>query len=139
MQRIRTATVALAALLAVTAGAARAEDKKADKAKATKPTGTWVRSLGGENKITFAFQGDTLKVTVANGGEKIEVETAYGVTKTGTLFGVITHKTGDGGPNEGDLFSFKFQLGDGTMTVSDLKPDNAEAKQLIEGEYKKEK
>jgi hypothetical protein len=139
MAMIRTLPVALAALLALAAGTAPGDDKKADKAKSTKPTGTWVRDLGGENKVTFEIKGDSLKVLVATGGEKIEAEAAYGVTSTGTLFGIITKKASDAGPPEGEMFNFKFKLADNVMTVSDLHPDNAEAKQLVEGEYKKQK
>jgi hypothetical protein len=135
MLTIRT----LAAVLALTAGVAHAEDKKSDKPKSAKPVGTWVRDLGGDNKITFAIKGDTLSVTVNNGGQTLSAEASYGVTKSGTLFGIITEKKGDGGPAEGDLFSFKIAVSGDRMTVTDLKPDSGEAKGLVEGEYKKQK
>src|SRR5947209_16069531 len=92
------AAVAVALALATTA---TAEDKKAGK-----PQGTWVRDLGGDNKITLTFKGDTMTGIIAAGGGNIEFDASIGQTKAGRIFGIITKtkKSGDGGPSEGDLF-----------------------------------
>jgi hypothetical protein len=131
-----TWTAAVLALAVLAGGLARAEDKKP-----TKPAGTWVRELGGDNKLTFTFKGDTMTGTIAAGGGMIEFEAAIGVTTTGKVFGVMTKvkKPGDGGPSEGDLFSFDFTVKGDTAELADLKGTHVspEAKQSVEGEYKK--
>jgi hypothetical protein len=118
-----------------------AEDEKG---KAKKPVGTWKRTVG-DNSVTFEIQADTLKCTIGLSGNSIEVEADYSVSKDGVLFGRIskvTKKGTDGGPSEGDLFSFKVAVDKDTMTTSELKSsagDVGDAKELFEGEYKKEK
>ena len=106
-----------------------------------KPLGTWTRSAG-DAEVTFAVKAERLKVTLKRGGATVEADVDYGVSKDGVLFGRVNKVTKTGtndGPDEGDLFSFKFTVVDGKMTVEELKgkSDSAEAKQLIEGEYKK--
>ena len=134
MARCSVAAV-LAVLLAAPAGLA--DDKKAE---VKKPLGTWVREVGG-NTVSFTFEADALQCVITNaGGERIIVTAPYGVAEGDTIFGLITkvEKTG-GGPEKGELFSFRFQLDKDKLTLSDLKStaDREEAKQLVQGEYKK--
>jgi hypothetical protein len=135
MRKLMIGALALAAVSAAVGAAA--EDKKP-----AKPSGTWVRDLGGDNKITFSFKGEVMTGTIQVGGGAIEFEAAYGVTKTGTVFGTLTKvkKPGDEGPSEGDLFSFDFAVKGAKAELTNLKGTNvnAEAKQAVEGEYKKE-
>src|SRR5262249_23587016 len=137
MRATLAAAVAVAVAVLVAAGAA-AEDKKGQK----KPAGTWVRDLGGDNKITFTFKGDTMTGAIKTGDGTIEFEGTIGPTKSGTISGIVTKvkKPGDGGPSEGDLFSFDSAVKGGTAELSNLKGTSvtAEAKQAVEGEYKKE-
>ncbi|SRR6266851_9146934 len=127
----------LAVLLAVYAGLA--EDKKAE---VKKPLGAWTRELAG-NTVTFTFEADALKCVITNsGGETITVLAAYGVAEGDTVFGLITkvEKTGtNSGPEKGELFSFRFKADKDALTLSELKgsSEREEAKQLIQGEYKK--
>jgi hypothetical protein len=126
-------TVVVALVVVAAAGAADAPAKK--------PIGTWARGLG-ENKVTFQFKADSLTCVITNGSATLEVEADYGVTKDGVIYGIITkaeRKGVDGGPEKGELFSFQVKIDKETITISDLKgTDNAEAKQLIQGEYKKQ-
>ena len=118
-----------------------AEDKP--KAKAVKkPVGTWVREADGWT-ITFGIKDDELTLDMKDGdGKTIRCEAAYAVTKTGVLFATmlkVTKKGIDTPADKGDLFSFAFSVNDKEMTVSDLKGShvNDDARQLIEGVYKK--
>jgi hypothetical protein len=110
----------------------------AEDAAAKKPAGSWARKAG-DMTITFTFKADSLEVKVTNGAT-IDIQADYGLTKDGTLFGIITKatKTGTDGPNEGDLFSFRVKLEKDTLTISDLKgtAGGEGAKNAVEGEYK---
>jgi hypothetical protein len=106
---------------------------------AKKPAGSWTRKAG-DMTITFTFKADTLEARVTN-GSTIVVQADYGVTKDGTLFGIITKAKKEGtadGPNEGDLFSFRVKVEKDTLTLSDLKgtAGGEGAKNAVEGEYK---
>jgi hypothetical protein len=106
---------------------------------ARKPTGSWTRKAG-DMTITFTFKADTLEARVTDGAT-VEIQADYGLTKDGTLFGIITKptKTGtDQGPSEGDLFSFRIKVEKDTLTISDLKgtAGGEGAKNAVEGEYK---
>jgi uncharacterized lipoprotein YbaY len=108
-------------------------------APAKKPAGSWTRKAG-DMTITFTFKADSLEARVSN-GTTIEVQADYGLTKDGTLFGIVTKatKTGtDQGPSEGDLFSFRVKVEKDTLTISDLKgtAGGEGAKNAVEGEYK---
>jgi hypothetical protein len=62
------------------------------------------------------------------------------VTKDGTVFGIVTKVTKNGtseGPTEGDLFRFQFSPDKKQATLKDLKPGGEEARQLLEGDYKR--
>jgi hypothetical protein len=136
MARVTTAAVAMLFLLvSVTLGADETGAKK-------RLAGTWTRTVG-DHSITFAFKGDTLHAVLKNGDHTAEIHADYGVSQDGVLFGRISKVTNEGGngPNEGDLFSFRVKVDNNTLTVSDLKTpqDSAEAKDLVEGEYQKEK
>jgi hypothetical protein len=136
----RGVTVALALALACAAPLAAAD--KAEKAK--KPVGTWTRTQG-EATVTFDIKADGLTVTLAGGADRsIEVVADYGLSKDGVLFGRVskaTKKGVDGGPEEGDLFSFRFKAEKDKFTISDLNSPktNDEARKLVEGEYEKKK
>ncbi|MFL5240960.1 MAG: hypothetical protein ACJ8FY_02540 [Gemmataceae bacterium] len=133
----RTVAIGLSTLALMFVNSARAEEKSPKK-----PLGAWTRTSG-DQKITFDFKSDALLVTIAAGNETIKVDADYGVTKDGRVFGIITKvtKPGEGGPSEGDLFSFKFTAVDNKMTIEDLKgtKHSGEAEQLVHGEYEKEK
>src|SRR5262249_26531701 len=106
-----------------------------------RPVGTWKRALG-DNSITFMIKADTLRVVLKAGGNTKEVEADYGVSKDGVLFGRIHQVRPEGdGPAGGDLFSFRFQVDGDKFTLSELKTphDSAEAKELVQGEYQKQK
>jgi hypothetical protein len=136
MARVTTAAVATVFLL-VTATPG-ADDKGTKKALA----GTWTRTVG-EHTITFIFKGDTLHTVLKNGDQTAEIDADYGLSKEGVLFGRISKVSNEGGdgPSKGDLFSFRFEIDDNTLTVSDLKThnDSAEARDLVQGEYRKQK
>jgi hypothetical protein len=135
---MRLTTMALAMLLLLVGSMPGADVKEAGKRK---PVGTWKRTVG-DHAITFQIKGDSLQV-ILKGGENVkEIDADYGVSKDGVLFGRISKVKQEGdGPSEGDLFSFRFKIDNHTMTVSELKThnDSAEAKQLVEGEYQKQK
>ena len=134
----RVTTVALATLLVLVSGAAGVDEKGTAKSR---PVGIWKRSAG-DNSITFTIKGDTLHVVVKAGGNTTEVDADYGVSKDEVLFARINQSKKEGdGPSEGDLFSFRFRVENDTLTVSELKThnDSAEAKELVQGEYKRQK
>lgn len=134
---VRSAIAVLAlVVVTVTAGAD-------DKVK--KPVGTWVRESGA-NKVTFVIKADKMTVTLHTCNGDLAVEASYEAEKDGEMKAKITkiEKNDIGaGIEEGHKFSFKHKLADGTMTISDLKGNEGNdaeegAKQLVEGEYKKE-
>jgi hypothetical protein len=110
--------------------------------KTKKPLGTWIKS-GGDVEVKFHFEADTLRCTISAMGLVIDVDGDYGMSKDGTIFGRLSkvEKKGiDGGPKAGDLFTFRVKMKDNVLTISNLGPeDNADARQLIEGDYKKKK
>jgi hypothetical protein len=132
----------LTAVVLVSALPADDKDKK-DK-KDNKPIGIWTREVD-EAKVKFEFKKDKLIFHLKNSQGTIDVEATYEVTKEGLLKGKITkvEKKGiDGGPDEGDTFSFKFKVKGDTFTLSELKDKDdkqveGEPKTLIEGDYKK--
>jgi hypothetical protein len=67
------------------------------------------------------------------------VDSRYGVTPDGILFGVVTNVEKVQGIEKGELFSFHFKVENGTLTVDELKStaDVSQAKQLVQGDYKK--
>jgi hypothetical protein len=133
----RMTTMALALLLVAGSALCGADEKPAGKSK---PVGTWKRTAG-DHSITFTFKADTLRVVLNAGGNTKEVEADYGVSKDGVLFGRISHARPEGdGPSEGDLFSFRIRVDKDVLTVSELKTphDSAEAKELVQGEYRKQ-
>ena len=121
-----------------------AADKPAAAATSNKPAGTWTHTVN-EFTVTFKFEAhNKLAIQVAkNDAESVAVDSAYGVTDDGVLFGYTTKvekKGTEEGPERGDLFSFAYKIDGDTLTVSDLngsKPPSDGAKQLIQGEYKR--
>ena len=134
---LRGVTLALATGLLVLA-AAPAADKTAAK-PAAKHIGTWSKSVD-DTTITFAVKPEVLLITLKRGEQKLEAEADYAVTKDGVLFGRIRKVTKDidGGPAEGDLFSFRVKHDKDKVVLSDLKGTHGggdEARNLVEGEY----
>ena len=133
----RWVTAALALTVACAAPAAAADAVK-------KPLGTWKKTEG-DTTITFTIKADGMRVVLKGEGDtKIEVQADYGQSKDGVLFARISKitKTGiDGGPDEGDLFSFRFKVEKDKLTISDLSAPKTsdEAKKLVEGDYEKSK
>jgi len=110
-----------------------------------KYVGSWKRTVG-DNTITFEIKSHTIHINVVAGGNTIDADADYAATKDGVLFGRIgkvMKKGTDDGPTDGDLFSFKLAVEKDTATLSDLKGtgphENPEVKQLVEGDYHKEK
>jgi hypothetical protein len=129
----RALVLALAASIVLPAAAADKEPARA------KPLGAWERGAG-DAKVTFTFTADTLKAVVATGGATVTVDADYGVTKDGTLFGLVTKVVREGtndGPSENDLFRFRFTVDKDKLTLKDLHPANDDVKAILEGDYKK--
>ncbi len=136
MARVTFATLAM--LLLLVSATMGVDEKDVGKKK---PIGTWKRTAG-DHSITFTIKGDTLRVVMKGGDNVVEVDADYGVSKDGVLFGRISKGAKEGeGPSEGDLFSFRFKIAKETLTLSELKTphDSAEARELVEGEYRKQK
>jgi len=118
----------------------------ADDAKAKKPVGTWVREVEG-SKIVFEIKADAVITKLTPGGGATgTIESSYTFSDDGVLVGTITKvdaNGNDGLPTPGDKFSFKVKIDKDKMTLSELKLNGNDAeggaKQLVEGEYKKEK
>ena len=110
--------------------------------KAKKPVGTWARSVG-DIEVKFQIKDDTLKCTLSGMGLMLDVDADYAMSKDGVIFGRINKVEKKGacvGPSVGDLFTFKFALKDNVLTISELGPqNNADARELIEGDYKAKK
>jgi hypothetical protein len=134
MARKVTAALTLAVVFGFVAAA------RADEAAVKKPVGTWERKVG-DSEVQFLFKADGLRVVIKGGGATIDVEADYGLTKGGTVYGIVSKTKTEGtndGPSEGHLFSFRIAVDKDTLTISELKgTDNDEARKLIEGEYKK--
>src|SRR5262245_46416261 len=114
-----------------------------EKIDAKKLKGSWLREVQG-TKLLYKFKDDTkmeAHLTPAGADKPIVVSVDYTI-KDGVLSGLITKvdNGGDqGGPQQGDKFSFKLEVGKETLIVSDLKGvEGEQVKQLVEGEYKKQ-
>jgi hypothetical protein len=124
-------------LLALAAHPAAAEDKK-DKDKAT----VWTREVNGID-LKFEIGKTTAKYHVFSGDNGCIVSAKLTVEKD-----VITSEVTDvevkgnfpGAPKKGEKVSFKWVVKGDTATLSDFKGDGADgAKDVVEGEYKKQK
>jgi hypothetical protein len=133
MTRWLTAAAAVCLLCAAPLAAADA---------AKKPVGTWTRTEG-DVSVTFDIKKDgALQVTLKGGDRKIDVTADYGLSKDGVLFARISKikkENIDGGPDEGDLFSFRYKVEKDKLVISDLNSPKTsdEAKKLVEGDYAK--
>ncbi len=137
----RWATTALLVVLVGITSVRAEADKKEEAVK--KPVGVWTKKAG-DASITFDIKADNkLKVTLKDNEGTIELDTDYGVSPDGYVFGRINKvKNGGNGPAEGDLFAFKIKVEKTKMTISDLtsgKGSSDEVKKLIEGDYDLEK
>ena len=132
----RATCAALLGLLIATPAALPAEKEEP---ASRRPLGTWVREAK-DTTVTVTFKGDAFTFKVEGGGGTVTAHGNYGVTKDGTVFGILTRvdKSG-GGPDKGDLFSFRVKIDKGTLTVSDLNGTNVtdEARAVVQGEYKR--
>jgi hypothetical protein len=129
---IRWVTAAVALCLVCAAPLAAAD-------KAKTPVGTWTKTEG-ELSVTFVIKKDGINITLKGGDRKIDVMGDYGLTKDGVLFArinKITKENVDGGPEEGDLFSFRYKVEKDKLVVSDLMSAKTsdEARKLVEGDY----
>jgi hypothetical protein len=111
----------------------------ADEAKA--PVGTWAKTEG-DLTVTFVITKDGMDVSLKGGDRKIEAKADYGLSKDGVLFArinKITKENVDGGPEEGDLFSFRYKVEKDKLVISDLNSPKTsdEARKLVEGDYAK--
>jgi hypothetical protein len=125
---------ALALCLVCAAPLAAADEPK-------KPVGTWAKTEG-DLTVTFVIKQDGLEVTLKGGDRKIAVTADYGLSKDGVLFArvsKITRENLDGGPDEGELFSFRYKLEKDKLVISDLMAPKTtdEARKLVEGDYEK--
>jgi hypothetical protein len=128
----RWVTAALAVAVVCAAPLAAADQPK-------KPTGAWTKTEG-DLTITFDIKAEGMTVALKGGDRKFEVTADYGVSKDGVLFGrvsKIVKENADGGPEEGDLFSFRFKVEKDKITLSELNSPktNDDVKKLIEGDY----
>jgi hypothetical protein len=107
--------------------------------QAAQISGTWKKTAG-DFSLAFQFKGRTLHFSMSEGDKTLNVFADFGTSKDGHVFGRVNkvEKNGiDGGPEEGDLFSFRFDMTKNTLTVSNLRgTDSEQAKNLIQGEYK---
>jgi hypothetical protein len=128
------------AVFVLTAALFAAAPLTAGDAKTKKPLGTWTRTAS-DVEVKFHFESDTLKCNLSGLGIIIDIDADYGMSKDGYVFGRISKIDKKGacvGPKVGDLFVFRVQVKGDTLTISNLGPnDDADARQLIEGDYKK--
>jgi hypothetical protein len=145
--RLAASTVVAALLLAVALDAQDRADKKAEVVKkkrdagGKKLDGEWTRS-DGDTKVAFQFKKRALRFSMTAGDKKLTVDADYGLSKDGVVFGRVTkvEKEGVEGPAEGYLFSFHVERKGNTLTVSDLKGQDADqARQVVEGDYTRTK
>ena len=136
---LRLLAVGVALTLAI--ATAPAEDKKDPK---DKPAVTvWERESNGVD-LKFEMGKDTLKghVSVGENGfiATCKITTDKDGVVTAKVTGVEEKGNFPGKPKVGLEFSFKWKVSGDTATLSDLKGDGVEdAKQLVEGDYKKKK
>jgi hypothetical protein len=133
---MRCAIVAVVAVVFTTAALPGGETK------AKRPVGTWARAAG-DIEVKFEFKEDTLKCTLVGMGLTIDIDADYAMSKDNVVFGRVSKVSKKGacvGPSVGDLFTFKIAVKNKTLTISELGPqNNADARELIEGEYKAKK
>ena len=76
----------------------------------------------------------------SGGGLPIAIDAAYGMAKDGIRVGRRSKRQQQGtdfGLRVGALFTFHVRVKGDTLTLSDLGPaNNADARQLVEGDYK---
>jgi len=129
MVRVLASAIALTLL----AGPVAAQDKKT----------TWEREMNGV-ALTFEFGKDTLKVTAMQGDNGTEFTCKTTTDKNGVVKATVTESTEKGNfpptPKKGFEFSFKWKVDGDTATISEFKWEGLEeAKDIVEGEYKKKR
>jgi len=72
-----------------------APSARAEKPRPAKPTGTWERKVG-DTQVKLQVQADSLHFSIVGAGVTIDVDADYGVTRGGTLFGIITKVKAEG-------------------------------------------
>ena len=140
---IPAAALALLVVVVLAVEYASSGQKTADAPGAKKegalkrPEGTWRRTVG-DDKLVFHIRKHVLHFKLVAGDKTVSSAADYSVTKDGILFGRISkiEAGGDNGPKPGILFSFRYAVKDGTLTISDYQgPGGDEARQIIEGDY----
>jgi hypothetical protein len=108
--------------------------------------GVWVLGAdqAGEPDAELRVRGGTLTwvLRLRRGGSPVRIDAEYGTTKEGVVYGVVTRI--DHGhveeklPEEDDTFSFRFRIGDETLTVKDLKGKGFDdLKRAAQGRYRR--
>lgn len=107
-------------------------------AERPKLEGVFVREVG-DTKVQFTFKpAGLLKVTLTDAnGQSVEVTSEYTLARDhATVYGVVTEKQGEQGPEIGTPFSFKVSMKPKELAISDLHgPDTDNARPIIEGDY----
>lgn len=128
--------------LAVVAGFAVAQDKKADEKKADKPVlkGTWTKETNGVTvDVKFGKEGEVEFIASA-GDNGVTVKCKYTVEKDGSLKAKVTGTEEKGSfpakPKDDAEFTFKFKIDGNKATLSDFEAKDLEGgKEAVEGEY----
>jgi hypothetical protein len=130
MARLLASAIGLSLLI----NSAAAQDKKST---------TWEREVNGF-EITFEFGKDSLKVTAMQGDNGAAFTCKSTIDKDGVVKATVTDSTEKGNfpptPKKGFEFSFKWKEVGDKATVSEFKWEGLEeAKDIVEGDYKKKK
>ncbi len=108
-----------------------------------KKTTTWEREANGI-ELKFEFGKDSLKITAMQGDNGTEFTCKSTIDNEGLVKATVTESTEKGNfpptPKKGFEFSFKWKEDGDKATVSEFKWEGLEeAKDIVEGEYKKKK
>jgi hypothetical protein len=104
---------------------------------------TWERTAS-DIVLTFQFGKDTLKVTAFSGENGTIFSCKTKTDKDGVIKATVTESEEKGNfpptPKKGFEFSFKWKADGDKATLSEFKWEGLdEAKEIVEGEYKKKK
>jgi hypothetical protein len=130
-------------ITAFVVGFAWAEDKKKPEPKDKPALKIWERESSGVT-VKIMFDKETLRAMVIQGENGFKAACKFTTDKDGTVKATVIEAAEKGmfplTPKKGYEFSFKWSEKDDTATLSDLKGEGlADAKAVVEGEYKKAK